>query len=564
MKMSLRVHHFIGSLLLISTSILAQRDPYLQPFSVESPWNMPIHKNAVYVNAEMQAPTAWGVTIDEENIVIAPNGQMTNVYENGWATADRCRNVNGFMTQIPLPAGFQYNASSGNGCASVLDSDGIHYRQFQSLHRCGPSGDAYALVEYPKESMYGAGLRGAHGGSNLSAIGGSIRVGELIHPASAMTDTNAYIRHALKLNVFGKKYLKSCLDGSSGYRWPAIKADSYACNSSNAVHYGGTVNAMKMGSLVAIPKSVNLEAIQFNTVPGKVMARTLQRYGAYIVDDTAWDVFGINVQVGHLGDVGQEFSARYGYTIIPQSRDDSWAKDMINIIKMLYVVDNNTPTTIGGGPTSDYANRLAPVACPIGTPGSGLKCPTSYEPPPPPTPDTTLVTGVLEAESADEIDRLTRKGTALGGSSVGAWAKWSNLNFEAGYTSVSFTYGVPSPYEGNQLKLRTGSITGPVVAEITTKASAAWETYRTETVDLQPISGVVDLFVTYEKGATTQNWVADLDKLEFGSRPPSAIHFVTSTTQLNSAPRLIADPNQGIQIQIPNKGIYNLNGTKSR
>jgi hypothetical protein len=102
------------------------------------------------------------------------------------------------------------------------------------------------------------------------------------------------------------------------------------------------------------------------TAPGKLLARTLRRYGGYIVDDTAWDVVGFSIQVGPYGDVREEFSNFYGFSMTPQSRDEPWAKDVATIMQALHVVDNNGPSSIGGGSNADLQNRLAPLACPLG------------------------------------------------------------------------------------------------------------------------------------------------------------------------------------------------------
>ena len=58
----------------------AQRDPYLRPFANNSIWNMPIHNNAVYVDAKMNAPTAWGVTADQEIIMLSPTAPVVDIF----------------------------------------------------------------------------------------------------------------------------------------------------------------------------------------------------------------------------------------------------------------------------------------------------------------------------------------------------------------------------------------------------------------------------------------------------------------------------------------------------
>ena len=68
----------------------AQRDPYLRPFANNSIWNMAIHNNAVYVDAKINAPTAWGVTSDPEIIILSPNAPNVGIFACGWAGSARC------------------------------------------------------------------------------------------------------------------------------------------------------------------------------------------------------------------------------------------------------------------------------------------------------------------------------------------------------------------------------------------------------------------------------------------------------------------------------------------
>ncbi len=48
-----------------------RRDPYLWPFSQKSIWNMPVGSLAEYVPAKIQKATAWGMTKDEDIIVLS-------------------------------------------------------------------------------------------------------------------------------------------------------------------------------------------------------------------------------------------------------------------------------------------------------------------------------------------------------------------------------------------------------------------------------------------------------------------------------------------------------------
>ncbi len=54
---------------------------------------------------------------------------------------------------------------------------------------------------------------------------------------------------------------------------------------------------------------------------------------------------------------------------------DPFLKNSRAMISQLHIIKLNTPDSIAGGATSDYMNRMAPVACDLGTFGSGHLCP---------------------------------------------------------------------------------------------------------------------------------------------------------------------------------------------
>src|SRR5207249_3775132 len=174
--------------------------------------------------------------------------------------------------------------------------------------------------------LYGTGVDGGHGGSRLSSLGGTIRLGELV--------SGGVIRHVMKVNVYGLN--NYYYDGTTqGYRWPASQADGCA-----ATCYGGTVPALRMGSLLTIPASVNIDNLGLETEPAKILARAFQDYGAYAVDDTAWSVYAIATEFSPQGRVDDEFSTAWGFPINAASKGVPWARDMDRLFGALNVVDN--------------------------------------------------------------------------------------------------------------------------------------------------------------------------------------------------------------------------------
>ena len=111
------------------------------------------------------------------------------------------------------------------------------------------------------------------------------------------------------------------------------------------------------------------------TVPGMQLAWTLQKYGAYIVDDTWGPAFGFCGEKSNSGDLDTQFLADYGFNLIDRViYNTPWMRDNQRLCVALRVVSNNSALTIGGGPTNDTINRLAPMACPFDFPGSGNMC----------------------------------------------------------------------------------------------------------------------------------------------------------------------------------------------
>ncbi|MFL5814019.1 MAG: hypothetical protein ACJ763_10620, partial [Bdellovibrionia bacterium] len=94
------------------------------------------------------------------------------------------------------------------------------------------------------------------------------------------------------------------------------------------------------------------------------LAWTLQNYGAYI-DDDMYGSPGIlfDTEVGPAGRKADEFQQDYGYAFLQRvNAPNAWLRDIQRLMKVLSVVDNNSPTSIGGGGTP--RQPLAPAIAP--------------------------------------------------------------------------------------------------------------------------------------------------------------------------------------------------------
>lgn len=439
------------------------RNKYQQPFPATSIWNQPLRASAVYVACSFAAASVSPayVGIDEDILQLDATAGLVDTV--GYSTIPwpgsnclRCSGDSGNATsgQKPWPPTFYVCVDEGTspnnpGALILTDGDTIH--QTQPIHRCpgtgasscggGCTGTAKGKITYWKDNgmgnamslSTGDGIAGAQGGSGMSSIGGTIRLGELI--------PGGQIRHALKINVDAASNLSAAtqssawtvgnssaanptqititghpfqtgesitfaghskagvngahavtyinantvsiavdLSGGGGtggtakrtyptdgagpgcYRWPASTADTGA-----AGEYAGSVPEFRMGSLVALKTTFNVAAL--NTEPARIIARALQLYGAYVVDSTSWNAKPVawGIERSPTGSVKDEFLSAWGYPMKYEGASSGaahlqWVSDNATIIAALYVVDNNTSTSIGGGTST---TTLAPYAAPL-------------------------------------------------------------------------------------------------------------------------------------------------------------------------------------------------------
>jgi hypothetical protein len=310
---------------------------------------MPIGASANYVPADLSdvpGGNEWSPMpgLDAEYLLLDAGAPPTKLYYNGvgWRGGDRCKPGGDILATVPVPTNYTVPNDDHNNGAVFLLGDQRTILQSQPFTRCEAGGPATSLLTFPEQDLYGDGISGAHGGSGLSSLGGSLRLGEL-RPGEQGP------RHALKVNVYGRQALYECQTEDQCWTWPASKSDSGAVGS-----YGTESNnqntAMKMGALLAIPASTNLGSLGLETEPASQLAWTLQNYGTYIVDDTGSPGFDFSAETGPQGSFSGQFAADYGFRFVQFAQDNTpWTRDMQRIVRALRVVANNSPTSIGGG-----------------------------------------------------------------------------------------------------------------------------------------------------------------------------------------------------------------------
>lgn len=340
----MRPFHLTLAFLLTALALHAEealRDPWLRPFATTSIWNMPIGSEASYVPAGFQA--TGGFAVDDEVLLrVAADAPERPLFAPlSWQTRA------GGKQHLPpvrindqdvVPDARKY--WTPNFCAALLMPDGRTVRHLGPLCRPEPGGPVFAYT-FGESDLHGDGIVGSHGGSRMSALGGSVRLGELT--------SDEPIRHALKVDVLCAKY---CFFDESlkGFRWPAAYADSYAKG-----NYKGSNKAVVIGSLLALRPEVKISELPLKTAVAKKLFHAFQDYGAYIVDDSAHEVFYLCAELG----VSDEVKAKFGHPLSSEWKD--YEADMRQLLPLLHVVDNNAADRIGGGgtPRQPLATPLA-------------------------------------------------------------------------------------------------------------------------------------------------------------------------------------------------------------
>src|SRR5439155_705464 len=184
------------------------------------------------------------------------------------------------------------------------------------------------------EDLYGTGETGSHGGSGLSALGGTVRLGELVPGGT--------IRHSLKLNIDSANFYP----GFGGYRWPAWKSDA------GGAGYGGSIPEVRMGSLLAPKADFPIDTLE--TEPGKILAAAFRNYGGYIVDTSGWSIYNFVTERSPAVSVSGRLTDASGSPVAGRVVSLEWSADQTTW---------SSETQIGQFPAADasgtFTGRMA-------------------------------------------------------------------------------------------------------------------------------------------------------------------------------------------------------------
>lgn len=326
------------------------RDPFLWPGAVTSPFNTPIGTGATY-SGEADAKTTriklcnslgfnttqWGQPVAQSDpsqtrivtITASQSGGtlVTPLPADAEPSAGAQEPGNPPDSYINIVTHPSQDASGRQFVYHVYETDNTNYTTWPCtlIRCCDVTGNmtAYDALDPQTKQAVGTNYAGARA-SGLPGITGAIRGWEL-------NDDNEEIRHAI---TFGCSQL---MLSPTEIVWPAAHKDGSASINTGNLAYG---------QLLAIPQSVDIEALGLNKYAKKV-AYAMQRFGVYLSDRSQSTAYRFMLH----GEPTVSTAARDGVL----STVDGLRKNSHEVLKLLRVVTNSTQTNPGGPGTRIYA-----------------------------------------------------------------------------------------------------------------------------------------------------------------------------------------------------------------
>ena len=325
----------------VITSPPSSRQVLKWPFAAWSIWNLPIGNNASYEFGNIYLPNTATIEADPDIIVLNSSNPLTPIYYSSaaWTGASRCQpSSSTIITKVPYPSDFIVASDGSNYSGAFLMPDNVTIVQTQPICHCTNStqtSNVTTLTKTISVSIYGDGAYGSHGGSGLSSIGGTLRLGELIPDSNGTVHP---VRHALKGNLWAVyNYYRNGSAVSSCFRWPATGCDGYFADGKSD-QYGGTNPYVRPGSLLALNTSININNLGLKTIPGLAIAWTLQNYGMYLADDSYWNAAALETEISPEGNYVTQFKKAWNMDFT--SSTNAWAVDVRSLFRMLSVVNS--------------------------------------------------------------------------------------------------------------------------------------------------------------------------------------------------------------------------------
>jgi hypothetical protein len=263
-------------------------------------------------------PKLWYT--EREHIFLDPAAPLRSIGRGGCSGSD--------SGQVRVADGVTFGGGSDNDTGGALRSDNDLVKEWYNGCRSSGTGSVGVSVPLCEHSLRGSGVGPycGHGGSGLSAVGGSLRQWELA-PGTP-------IRHVLKLTLPAAS-LSGNIPGqgtpcNDGWRAPAQIADG-GWDGTGISRYSGQVASMCMGSRFALLPSTACEVLMVSELTRRVCI-ALRDYGAFVVDihptNSDWRPLTINIERGS-GDVNHA--------------------EMFALLQQLQVVTNSDAYPYNGG-----------------------------------------------------------------------------------------------------------------------------------------------------------------------------------------------------------------------
>ena len=363
------------------------RDPLVRPFSADTVWNVAVGEQAAFAPAHLfpDGASPSQIFVDEDFFAVARDTDpLIPWYEQGWNCTPNCALMPWapFVESVRWPEPFLITPN-GNNALALLQPDGDSlFRMYfnekpratphsahlntnplpgvtapiptptvtQPAYHCVVGGPLLSMNLTTEQrtaagSLRGNGNLGGHGGSDLSALGGALRVGELLPGAESPGPL-----HALKLELWAKQYYFGTAFGANAstcFRWPAATCDGYFADPQL---YNGSDPRLVPGALLALTAD-GYAGLALATAPAKQLAWTLRNFGGYLVDDTYSNQLTFAAERGFQQGFAYAWGFEFGSNPASPGAGAAFYADVLAIARALMIVDSNSAAAPGGGGT---------------------------------------------------------------------------------------------------------------------------------------------------------------------------------------------------------------------
>ncbi len=262
------------------TACSAPKDVFLNPFSKNSAHHRPIGTGAQYASSSHAATRDW---LKAGSLAINVGGPW-GVDAVRVASSDPVHRVTGKSNGIGLPASVRLPRGgliTNIQYSSIGSYDGVAVIYDQT------SGTAHEMFQYDWNG--GRPLASIHKTWNIRGLGHGTASGQRLGTSASgvamlfgilrgyeINTAGHEIGHALQIGLPAFPNCKMML--SKQVVLPATARDAFASNA------GYNTGNIPYGALMALPRNININSLGLSE-PGRRLARALQNYGAYVVDN---------------------------------------------------------------------------------------------------------------------------------------------------------------------------------------------------------------------------------------------------------------------------------------